>query len=83
MLKRFNAAKPDIATHFSDSMLLGTRVESFHRLAHRLTGLDYAAAAKAGVHPDELDAIRAMHLTAIDPIRVEELLATLEDCGRP
>lgn len=77
MFKRLFSARHDIATHLSDSMLLGTRMEVFQRLARRLDGMDYAAAAKAGVHPDELDAIRAMRLTGIDPERMTTLLSTL------
>ncbi len=78
MLKRFISAERDIATHLSDSMRLGLRMETFHRLATRLDGLDYAAAAKAGIHPDEVDAIRAMRLTGIDPARVDALLSTMD-----
>ena len=79
MFKRFFSAKQDIAVHLSDSLRLGTSMEKFHRLARRLEGLDYAAAARAGIHPDEVDAIRAMRLTGIAPARVEVLLSALTE----
>lgn len=81
MIKRFFKTQPELAPQMADSLALGLKMDQLGRLARRLDGLDYAEAARAGVYPAELDAIRAMRLTGLEPDRLQSLLETLAGPG--
>ncbi|BAE52344.1 hypothetical protein [Paramagnetospirillum magneticum] len=61
-----------------DDVLAASRqISKFNRLSQHLQGLDAMAAAKKGVGPAELSAIRGMRMSEIAPKRLNELCETL------
>lgn len=61
-----------------DDILAASRqITKFNRLSKYLQGLDTMAAAKKGVGPAELSAIRGMRVSEIPPKRLNELCETL------
>lgn len=58
---------------FDDVLSASRRIDKFNRLSQFLQGLDTMAAAKKGVGPAELAAIRAMRMSEISPRRLDEL----------
>lgn len=64
---------------FDDVLSASRRITKFNRLSRLLQGLDVMAAAKKGVGPAELAAIRSMRMSEIPPRRLDELCRTLLD----
>lgn len=59
-------------------VLSATRqISKFNRLSQHLQGLDAMAAAKKGVAPAELSALRDLRVSEISPRRLNELCETL------
>lgn len=59
-------------------VLAATRqISKFNRLSQHLQGLDAMAAAKKGVGPSELAALRDLRVSEIPPRRLDELCETL------
>ena len=81
MFRRLFTTRPEQAPQLADSLALGLKMDRLRLLARRLDGLGYNEAAKAGIYPAELDAIRGMRLTGIEPGRLEALLSSLGGPG--
>jgi DNA-binding Xre family transcriptional regulator len=63
-----------------DDVLAATRqISKFNRLSRHLQGLDTMAAAKKGVGPAELSALKDLRVSEIPPDRLNELCDRLLD----
>lgn len=63
-----------------EDVLAATRqISKFNRLSQYVQDLDTMAAAKKGVGPAELDALRGLRVSEIAPKRLNELCETLLD----
>ncbi len=60
-----------------DAMAAARRITRFNRLSATLKGLDTMAAARKGVGPDELAAIRNLRMSEIDTRRLDHLYQML------
>ncbi|MBI3446875.1 MAG: hypothetical protein HY055_16290 [Magnetospirillum sp.] len=60
-----------------DVMVAARQISKFNRLSRHLQGLDAMAAAKKGVGPSELLAIRNLRMSEIAPRRLNELYDSL------
>ena len=60
-----------------DLLSASRQISKFNRLSQHLQGLDAMAAAKKGVGPAELAALRGLRVSEIAPKRLNELCETL------
>jgi hypothetical protein len=60
-----------------DLLSASRQISKFNRLSQHLQGLDAMAAAKKGVGPAELAALRGLRVSEISPKRLNELCETL------
>ena len=60
-----------------DVLAASRQIAKFNRLSQHVQGLDTMAAAKKGVGPSELAALRDLRVSEISPRRLNELCETL------
>lgn len=82
MLRKLFQADPE-AYEFSITQLaaVGRQLDQFHRLALLVANMEMQEAAKKGVKPGELLALKQGELSGISSHRLDELLTQLQSKG--